>query len=131
MHSRALFAVTLVLTAVLAACSSPEKQFQQLQTKIQGLTATTQTITDAWVRGDVSPIYARTAFQETLQLLDKQRATLNASPKLLLDPRGASLSRDAERLSRTLAALIQDAANRDRAAAQQHVSLAPGTGASP
>jgi len=67
----------------------------------------------------------RTALQQTLQLLDKQRASLNASPQLLLDPRGIALSRDAEQLSRTLAALIQDARARDTAAARQHLAEVP------
>jgi hypothetical protein len=115
----------VLITAGLTACSSADKQLQDAQKKIDGLKATTHAIAEAWRNGDVSATYAGTAFQQTLQLLDKERASLNAAPKLLLDPRGASLSRDAEQLSRALAALIDDARNHDAASAQQHLTQVP------
>src|SRR5699024_1408697 len=105
----AVVLATVLTTAGLAACSSPDNQLREAQKNIQGLNATTRAIAEAWLGGDVSPTYSRTAFEQTLQLLDKQRASLNAAPRLLLDPNGASLSRDAEQLSRALAALIDDA----------------------
>ena len=115
-----------VITAALCGCSSPQKQLEQAQKKIDGLTATTRTIAEAWLSGDVSATYSRTAFEQTLELLDQQRASLGTSPALLLDARGASLSRDAEQLSRLLAALIEDARNRDGASARQHLSEVAG-----
>lgn len=126
----ALVLATLLTTAGLGACSSPDKQLQDAQKNIQGLNATTRAITEAWLGGDVSATYSRTAFQQTLQLLDKQRASLNSSPKLLLDPRGASLSRDAEQLSRALAALIDAARRQDAGSARQQLTQLP-AGTSP
>lgn len=112
-------------TAGLAACSSPDKELQDVQKNIQGLNATTHFIGEAWLNGDVSATYSGTAFQQTLQLLDKQRASLNSSPKLLLDARGAALSRDAEQLSRALAALIDAARRNDARSARQHLTQVP------
>ena len=122
--SAARFAL-LALALGVFACSSPDSQLQDQQKALRGLHASTTAVGDAWVHGDASPTYVRTALQQTLQLLDKQRASLNASPQLLLDPRGIALSRDAEQLSRTLAALIQDARARDTAAARQHLAEVP------
>ena len=123
--------VALGITAALGACSSPAKQLVQAQKKIDGLAATTRAIGQAWLNGDVSSTYTGTAFKQTLQLLDEQRASLNASPKLLLDPRGASLSRNAEQLSRVLAALIEDARSNDGASAREHLSQMPSEGTAP
>ena len=110
---------------VVSGCSSPAQQLREIQKNIQGLTATTHAVADAWLTGDVSATYSRTAFEQTLRLLDTQRASLNSSPRLLADPHGAALSRDAEQLSRALAALIQDARSGDTASARQHLSRAP------
>jgi hypothetical protein len=121
----------LLITAALGACSSPEKQLEQSDKKIEGLRATAQTIGQAWLKGEVSERYASAAFQQTLQLLDKERATLTASPRLLLDPRGASVSRDAEHLSRVLAALIDDAHHGDDASARRHLADVAGSRGSP
>jgi hypothetical protein len=116
---------------VVSACSSPAQQLREVQKNIRGLTATTQAVADAWLTGDVSATYSRTAFQQTLRLLDTQRASLNSSPRLLADPRGAALSRDAEQLSRALAALIQDARNGDTASARGHLPQTPSRGGAP
>jgi hypothetical protein len=116
---------TLVTTAGLASCGGPDKQLQDAQKNIRGLDATVHAVAEAWLNGDVSATYSRTAFQQTLQLLDKQRASLDSSPKLLLDPRGASLSRDAERLSRALAALIDAARRNDAGSARQQLRQLP------
>lgn len=115
----------LAITAGLCSCSSPDKQIEDARKKISGLAATTQAVGEAWTQGDVSSRYARTAFEQTLQMLDEQRASLGTSPQVLLDPRGASLSREAEELSRALAALIQDAERQDSNAARQHLSRVP------
>lgn len=105
-----------------AACSGPDRQLAQVQKKIDGLTATARAVTEAWLGGDVSSTYSATAFEQTLQLLDDQRATLNASPELLVNPLGASLSRRSEQLSRLLASLAVDAKTRDTDAARQHLA---------
>jgi len=112
----------LTLTAALAGCGSPASQLDEIQKKIDGLTATTRAIGESWLRGDVSPTFARTAFLQTLRLLDDQRTSLTESPQLLLDPRGAALSRRAEQLSRVLAALVDAARQRDDGAAREHLS---------
>ena len=114
-----------IVAAGLLACSSDNGQLTTVQKKLSGLTATTHAVAEAWFSGDVSPTFSATAFQQTLQLLDKQRAVLNASPQLLLDGRGAALSRQAEQLSRALALLIDDARNADPASARQHLSQVP------
>jgi hypothetical protein len=120
--------VALLIAAACGACSGPDKQLKEARKKLDGLAATTHAVGDAWLSRDVSSTYSRTAFQQTLQLLDKQRASLNASPKLLLDSRGAVLSQEAERLSRALAALIEDARGNDRTSAREHLSQVPQAG---
>ena len=121
----------VLLPIAIAGCGSPETQLEAAQKKIEGLTATTHAVGDAWLNGDVSSTYSGTAFQQALQLLDQQRTSLNTSATLLLDPRGASLSREAEQLSRTLAALIEDTRNHDRVSARQHLAQVPAAGDSP
>ena len=111
-------------------CGGPDEQLEKAQKDMLGLTATTRAIGDAWLNGEVSSTYSGTAFQQTLQLLDQQRASLNASPQLLVDPRGASLSRDAEQLSRALAGLVQDTRTGDATSARRHLSEVPAPEAS-
>lgn len=107
----------MVLIIVPAACSSDGRTLRQIQKSIVSLRATTIGVGEAWLKGDVSPTYAGAAFRQTLQLVDEQRASLNSAPRLLLDPRGATLSRETEQLSRVLAALIDAAAGRSPVAA--------------
>lgn len=115
----------IVAAVLLTACSTPDQQLQDIQKNVEGLTATTRAIGGAWVRGDVSATYSRTALRQTARLLDQQRSALAASSELLINPRGASISREAEQLSRIIAAISDDAEKRDIDAARQHVAQLP------
>jgi hypothetical protein len=54
------------IAAGLVACTSQNTQLDELQQKIRGLIATTHTVSEGWLRGDLSGTYARTALQQTL-----------------------------------------------------------------
>jgi hypothetical protein len=92
------------------------------------LSGTTRAVTEAWLVGDVSATYSATAFEQTLELLDAQRATLNASPELLVNPLGASLSRRSEQLARLVASLAVDAKTGDTDAARHQLAELPPLG---
>jgi hypothetical protein len=98
--------VALALTA--AACARQDARLEQHKQKFESLGETTAVICEAWLRGDTSGTFTRTALQQTFLLVEQERTVLAASPEALLDPRGAALSQAAERLSRLIAVLIHD-----------------------
>jgi hypothetical protein len=114
-----LVALTIALSS---ACSGKDSRLQQHREKLQSLTATTTMIAEAWLSGSVSPTYGRTAFEQTLLLVEKERSAVASNPETLADPRGARLADSADRLSRVLAVLIHDVAAGDRASVRQHAS---------
>jgi hypothetical protein len=120
--SCALLAAGLV---VLAACSRQDARLQQHKEKFESLGATTQAIAQGWLSGALSGTYTRTAFAQTLQLVEQERTALAAGPEMLLDPRGATLSQQAEQLSRLLAKLIGDVRAADAPAARRDIAAIP------
>ena len=118
---RALVAASFALSA----CSGQEHALAQHQEKLESLGATTRAIAEAWLDGAASGRYARTAFEQTYQLVEQERTALARTPAALADPHGAHLSESAERLSRLLAVLIHDVEQGDASALRQHVSQIP------
>ncbi len=111
--------------ATLPACNRQDQQIQQHKEAFESLGATTEAICEAWLAGDVSGTYTHTALAQTFLLVEKERTALAAAPEALLDPRGATLSQQAEKLSRTLAALTADVSAADADAARRHLAEIP------
>jgi len=100
--------LVIALALLPAACSRLDTRLDQHKQKFESLGETTAAICDAWLGGDVSGTYARTALDQTFMLVEQERTALAASPEALLDPRGADLSQSGERLSRLIAILIHE-----------------------
>jgi hypothetical protein len=77
---------------------------------------------DAWLSGNASATYTRTALEQTLELLETERGELVASPALLADPKGADLSQTADRLSRIAALVWKDVGDGNSEAARRHLA---------
>ena len=110
---------------VLTACTRQDARLQQHKEKFESLGATTRTIAEGWLSGALSETYTHTAFAQTLQLVEQERTALSAAPETLLDPRGATLSQQAEKLSRLLAQLIGDVRAADASGVRRHVAEIP------
>ena len=117
----------LVLAAALAAsaCSRRDVRIQQHKEKLESLGATTAAIGEAWLKGSVSGTYTGTALEQTFMLIEQERTSLASAPQALLDPRGAQLSKSAERLSRLVAVLLDDVNGGDSSSARKHLSEIP------
>src|SRR6188474_1298257 len=102
---RATLAVTLVMLAA-TACGRQDARLEQHKKNLESFGATTKVIAEAWLTGQVSGTYTRTALDQTFYLVEQERATLASTPAMLQDPRGAALSQDAEHLSRLIASII-------------------------
>jgi hypothetical protein len=118
-----LFIVLTVLAG--AGCSRLDERLQQHREKLESLGATTAAVSEAWLAGSVSGIYARTALEQTYMLLGQERTALTSEPQALVDPRGARLSEAAERMSRHLAALIDDVRRADGASVRASLTRIP------
>jgi hypothetical protein len=97
-----------VALAFTAACSRQDARLEQHKQNFESLGETTAAICEAWLGGDVSGTYTRTALEQTFMLVEQERTALAASPEALLDARGAALSQSGERLSRLIARLIHE-----------------------
>jgi hypothetical protein len=106
-------------------CSRTESRLEQHRQSFESLGATTAAIGDAWLAGQVSGTYARTAFEDTLRLVEQERTALASRPELLADPRGAELSQSAEQLSRLLAGMIGDVRHADGSSVRRHLAGIP------
>jgi hypothetical protein len=118
----------VVITALALAsfdCSRHDKRLEQHRENFESLGSTTAVVGEAWLSGNVSGTYTRTALEQTFYLVEQERTALAASPQSLLDPRGAQLSQAAERLSRLLAMIIHDVGAADAAAVRQHLAEIP------
>jgi hypothetical protein len=118
---RVLGALMIVTTVAVTGCSRQDTRIRQLAEDFESLRSTTAGIGDAWLRGDVSGTYAATALDQTFRMLDRQRTELTASPRSLVDPRGAHLSQAGERLARLVAGLTEDVHRGDAEAARRHL----------
>jgi hypothetical protein len=117
--------LVIVALALSAACSRQDARLEEHKEKFESLGETTAAICEAWLVGDVSGIYTRTALDQTFMLVEQERATLAASPEALLDPRGADLSQSGERLSRLIATLIHEVEGANGASVRQLLTQIP------
>ena len=113
------------LVLLLTACTRQDARLQQHKEAFESLGATTASIARAWLDGDTSGTFTRTALTETLRLVEQERAALAATPAMLLDERGAKLSQEAEKLSRVIAQLTGDVQTSDGASARRHLADIP------
>ena len=119
---------SVLLAAALcasAACTRQDARLQQHREVFESLGATTEAIGQAWLSGAVSGTYTSTALKQTLLLVEQERTALTATAETLADPRGATLSQQAEKLSRLIASLVSDVRDADPTAARQHLSAIP------
>jgi putative membrane protein len=122
---RARFASFLWLIVVVlgaSACRSRADIIEQQRQALASLQATTGAIAEAWLSGSVSSTYARTALEQTLQLLEKSRSDMIAKPDLLADPNGAGLAAAADRLSRVIALVWKDVGDGDTDAVRRRLA---------
>lgn len=122
-----LLPLACFLIAAIGApsCSRLDQRLQQHKEQLASLGATAAAIGEAWLAGSVSGAYARTAFEQTLMLVERERAALASSPQMLVDSRGAHLSEAGERLSRLLAAMIRDVDAADPASVRRRIAEIP------
>lgn len=100
--------MTLLAAVFAAACASEQDTIQQQQEKLESLGASTRLVADDWLAGELPTVYTRTALDAMFRQVEQQRAVLAAKPTTLADARGASLSQQAEQLSRLIAQMQQD-----------------------
>src|SRR4030095_14539 len=110
---RLTIAVEVTALIFLVGCSRQDTRLERHKKNLESLGATTKVIADAWLSGDVSGTYARTALDRTFYLVEQERAKLASRPEMLQDARGTALSEDAEQLSRLIAAIIGDVGSAD------------------
>lgn len=120
-------AIALELAAVMlcAGCSRQDARLEEHQKNLESLGATTKVIGEAWLSGDVSGTYTRTALEQTFYLVEQERAKLASKPEMLQDRRGAVLSQEAEKLSRLIASMIGDVSTADGDAARHRLAVLP------
>ena len=106
---------------MVAACGSTQELVNQQQKALVSLTSTVVAVGDAWLDGDVSTRYARTALESTAALLEKERAKIGASPDTLTDPRLALLSESQTTLARQIAVLRKALAESDAATVRRQI----------
>jgi cytochrome c oxidase assembly factor CtaG len=104
----ASFAWLIVVVLGASGCRSADDILRQQSQALTSLRATTAAIGEAWLSGSVSTTYARTALDQTLQLIEIHRSELVASPQLLADPKGAELLQGGDRLSRAIGRIRAD-----------------------
>jgi hypothetical protein len=107
------------------ACVRQDARIQQHQEKLESLGSTTAAIGRAWLGGDTSGTFTRTALEQTFRLVEQERSALAGSPQALLDPRGAHLSQAAESLSRLLAMTINDVDAADAGSVRRRLTEIP------
>jgi hypothetical protein len=119
--------IALELAAVLlcVGCSRQDARLEEHKKNFESLGATTKVIGEAWLSGDVSGTFTRTALEQTFYLVEQERASLASRPEMLQDPRGATLSQDAEHLSRVIASMIGDVSSANGEAARQRLASLP------
>ena len=113
------------LSLTVAACTRQDARLEQHKKDFESLGETTAAICEAWLAGDLSGTYTRTALDQTFMLVEQERTALAASPEALLDSRGAALSQSGERLSRLIATLIHQVEGANAASVRQLLTNIP------
>jgi TnpA family transposase len=122
---RLTIAVEVTALVFCVGCSRQDARLEQHKKNLESLGATTKVIAEAWLSGNVSGTYTRTALDQTFYLVEQERAKLVSRPEMLQDARGAALSEDAEQLSRLIASIIRDVGSADDESIRQRVASLP------
>jgi hypothetical protein len=122
---RLTIALELAAIVLCIGCSRQDARLEEHKKNFESLGATTKVIGEAWLSGDVSGTYTRTALEQTFYLVEQERTKLASRPEMLQDPRGAALSQEAEQLSRVIASMIGDVGSADGDAARQRLASLP------
>jgi hypothetical protein len=117
--------VVAVAMLAVVGCSREDERFQQHREKFESLGSFTAAVAEAWLAGNTAGTYTRTALEQTFLLVEQERSTLASTPEALRDPRGAEMSKAAERLSRLIAAMIHDVRAADAVSLRQHLATIP------
>jgi hypothetical protein len=113
----------LVLSVLsMVGCRSTQELVNQQQKALVSLNSTVIAVGNAWLEGNVSTTYARTALETTGALLEKERAKIGASPDVLVDPTMTSLSESQNQLARQIAVLRKALADSDAVAVRQQIT---------
>jgi len=113
------------LSFMAVACTHQDARLEQHKQNFESLGETTAAICEAWLGGDLSGTYTRTALDQTFRLVEQERTALAASPEALIDKRGAALSQSGERLSRLIATLIHEVDGANAASVRQLLTTIP------
>jgi hypothetical protein len=115
--------IVLVLSVLsMVGCRSTQELVNQQQKALVSLNSTVIAVGNAWLEGNVSTTYARTALETTGALLEKERAKIGASPDVLVDPTMTSLSESQNQLARQIAVLRKALADSDAVAVRQQIT---------
>jgi putative membrane protein len=112
----------VVLAGSAAGCASDDQRLQNVDKAVTSIRATAAAAGEAWLAGAVSGTYAQTTLEQIARLLEKERAVLIESPRLLAKSRGAELSQQADDLARVLASMWRAVHDGDAAAARRQVA---------
>lgn len=121
---RSTIAAAMMMLAA-TGCGRQDARLDEHHKNFESFGATTKVIADAWLSGQVSGTYTRTALEQTFYLVEQERSALASKPAMLQDRRGAALSQNAEHLSRLLASIIGDVTSADGQSARQHLTMLP------
>jgi len=121
----AVTAFCVVAALVSSACGGQERRLQQHDKALQSLGSTTHAIADAWLAGQTSGTYTKTALDQTFRLIEQERTGVAGTPETLVDPRGARLTDTADQMSRLVARIMADVGTEDGAAVRRHLALLP------
>jgi hypothetical protein len=115
----ARFLVLVLCCSAITGCGSTQDLVPQQQKALTSLRSTVTAVCSAWLEGDVSTTYARTALEATAALLEKERTQIAGSPDALADPALTSLSESENQLARQIALLRKALVDSDATAVRQ------------
>ena len=116
-------AIVAVMCAI--SCSRQDRDLEQHQETLASLSSSTAAIVDAWLHGSVSGTFTLSALEQMLALVEQDRASLTASPKLLIDQRGAALADSAAQMSVRIASIMSAVQDADAHRAREQVAAIP------
>jgi hypothetical protein len=106
----------------LTGCESRQALLDRQHKALTSLQATVTSVCQAWLDGNVSTTYARTALGAAAVLLDKEQTKISKSPDAVADPAVASVSDAEHQLARQIALLRQALAESNGDAVRQLTS---------
>ena len=112
----------LLCAPLMTGCGSNQDLVKQQQKALLSLNSTVTAVGNAWLEGNVSTTYARTALEATAGLLEKERAKMSASADALADPAVAAISESQNQLARQISLLRKALLNSDAATLRQLIS---------